>query len=241
MNPITWGILWAIAGWLIGILLYFGGPFFLALAFDDEKRNALANHYSKIGMKLMGRAVLVERGVQYDIFKTTHKSEKGGDEFTVGDKTAHVTNETGLLSTLHGKPFGLVPPPEENVSVYVSPELAEFGKIEGERKEQGRLLDEDGNYIDEVSIPPTRPMLKLGEYVRRMVPESRPLFDLDETEELYRQSQALFGDKMSNVQLMVLVIAFGASMLVAWLVMTQAGGAVPEQVIQIPTLGVMLP
>jgi len=234
-------LLWMLAGFLIGILLYFTAGFFVHLLPDSVERkhewiNGVANHYSAIAMKLLQRAVLIERGTKYAIFKTSRNPEKNIDEFSLGDKTAGVSNDTGLLSTLHGKPFGLVPPPDESVACYISPELAEFGEKEIERREQGTLRDDEGNYDAEVTINSTRPLTKLRNNARAMIPGNRSLFDVHETVDLYRQSQRMFGQSKTT-QFMILIVAYGAAMLLTWLILTQAGGAVPNDAVPVPPMG----
>lgn len=231
MVDVTWLVMWAVAGWLIGILVFFAGGFVVhALPerfFDVSKKvNGTANHYSKIAMKLLGRGVLVERGTKFDLYRTSHDPEKNADQFSLGGETAHVTNDTGLLSTLHKKPFGLVPPPDENVATYVSPEIAEFGRIEADRKEQDELRD-GGVYDGDVAVPARRPLVQLRDYARHMIPGTRSLYDLDETVDLYKQSQRLFGETKTT-QFMILIVAYGVAMSVTWLVLTQGGGAVPS-------------
>lgn len=229
-------MLWAVAGWLIGILMFFVVGL-LTKAGDYELRNKAANYYSELAMKLLDRAALFERGTGYDIYKTEHDADKNADKIDVEGNTAHVSNESGLLSTLHKRTFGLVPPPEEDVAVYVSPEIAELGEVEAERQEKDELM-EDGQYVSEVNLQPTRPMVRLREFARKMVPESRSLWDLDETVELYKQSQALFGESKTQ-QFMILIVAYGAAALLSWLIMTNAGGAVPDNGISVPSIGVI--
>jgi len=233
---LMWYILWMILGFLLGLLAFFGGGF-LIHAVPDEKRyediNKVANHYSQLAMKLLHRAVLVERGTRFDIHKTTHDPEKNADQFSLGDKIAHVTNESGLLGVLHGYPFGIVPPPDENVATYVSPEVAEFGETEAERREALEMTDEDGNYQPIVELPSARPLAQFKHYARLMIPGNRSLFELDETVDLYRQSQTLFGSARTQ-QYFILVVAYGGAMLASWLIMTQGGGSVPENVVDIP-------
>ena len=155
-----------------------------------------------------------------------------------------MTNDLGLLSTLHSEPLGLLPPPEEDISTYVSPEISELGAVESRRGEQGELREEptedypQGEYISDVELPTARPLVKLRGNIRRMIPGSRGLFDLDETKDLYRQSQALFGDRVSGVELMILIVAYGGAMLTTWLILTQAGGAVPSHVINVPGMSI---
>lgn len=238
MVNLFWIVSWAVAGWLIGILAFFIGGFAVhAIPGDNTARvNAVANHYSKIAMKLIDRAVLVERGTKYDIYRASHDPEKNADQFSLDGETAHVTNETGLLSTLHKKPFGMVPPPEEDISVYVSPEIGELGRIEANRKEQGNLRDGNGEYDGDVTLPGRRPLVQLRDYARYMIPGARSLYDLDETIDLYKQSQRLFGESKTT-QFMILIIAYGAAMLVTWLILTQAGGAVPKNAVPVPPMG----
>lgn len=225
-----WIILWAIAGWLIGILLYILGGFAVHVIPESkvdskvEYVNNIANHYSKTALKLLDRAVLVERGTKYDIYPSNHDPEKNADEFNLDGETAHVVNDTGLLSTLHKVPFGLVPPPEDNVSSYVSPELAEFGQIESRRKEQGDLMDEEGNYNETVTLSERRPMVKLREYASRVVPGNRSLYDLNETVEIYKQSQSMFGSSRT-VDIMIGLIAYAVGAGVLYLILSQSGGS----------------
>jgi len=186
--------------------------------------NKTANHYSKVAMKLIGRSVLVERGTKYDVYRASHDAEKNADTFNLDGEVAHVTNDTGLLSTLHKRPFGLVPPPEAEIASYVSPEIGEFGQIEAQRKEQNETTDEEGNYVDAVQTTATRPLVKLRDYARYMIPGNRSLFDLDETVDLYRQSQRMFGSSTTQ-QFMILLIAYSVGAGVMWFLMTQGGGA----------------
>lgn len=236
MNTFLWAFLWMVFGWLTGILIYFAGGLFVLAQDDDELRTRVANYYSEIAMKILDAAALVERGTGFDIYQTQHDADKNADTFTIDGNTAHVSNETGLLSTLHKRDFGLVPPPDEDVAVYVSPELGELGQIEAERQERDELTSEDGQYVAAYTLPGERPFVRLREYARRMVPESRSLWDLDETVELYKQSQAFFGET-TTVQLMILVVAYGVAALLTWLIATNGGGTVPSGV-NIP-LGVL--
>jgi hypothetical protein len=239
MVDVVWVALWAICGWLVGILLFFIGGFGAHVVkpidrIDSMKLvNNVANHYSKIAMKIIGRAALVERGTKYGIYRTSHDPEKNADEFDLDGETAHVTNDTGLLSTLHKQPFGMVPPPEEDVACYVSPELGEFGHVESQRKEQGELRDSDGQYKDGVTLSEGRPLVQLRDYADWMIPGDRSLYDLDETVDLYKQSQRLFGESKTT-QFMILIMAYGAAMLVTWLIVTQAGGSVPKNTVPTP-------
>jgi len=134
---------------------------------------------------------------------------------------------------MHGYPFGLVPPPDEEVATYVSPEVAELGRIEAERKERGELTDEDGSYNSLVTLDDRRPSAQLKHYAQRMIPGSRGLFDLSETVDLYRQSQSMFG-KSRTQDLMILIIAYGGTMLLSWIVKSQAGGSIPNDAVQVP-------
>jgi hypothetical protein len=217
--------LWLILGLLVGILVYFAGGFFVEPIIPASWTNSIAGHYDKTAMKLIKRAVIIERGTKFDIYRTSHDGEKNADEFTMDGKKAHVTNETGLLSTLHKQPVGLLPPPEENVACYVSPEIGEFGEIETNRKEHGEMQD-NGNYQAVVDVSETRPLAQLRNYARRMIPGNRGLYDLDETVDLYKQSQRLFGSSKTT-QFMILIIAYGAAMLITAVILTQAGGTVP--------------
>jgi len=233
MNLI-WLLLWAISGWLIGILLFFIGGLVVSPLVNYRRRTKIADYYSKIGMKLIDRAVLVERGTKYSIYRSTHDPEKNADTFSLDGETAHVTNDTGLLSTLHKRPLGLVPPPDENVASYVSPEIAEFGRIEAERKENGTLRDDDG-YISAVDLPNARPLVHLRDYARRMIPGNRSLYDLDETVDLYKQSQSLFGES-KTAQYMILVIAYCAAAGLFWFMMSQGSGSAGGPQVPVPTI-----
>lgn len=239
MNTILWGFLWAVVGFGVGILAFFGAGL-VAIALDDEKRNQAANYYSELAMKLLGRAALVEKGTGLDIYQAKHDPDKNADKLKMDGQTAHVSNETGLLSTLHKRDLGLVPPPEEDVSVYVSPEVGELGETESERHEKNQLRDDTGHYEPDVTLQGTRPLVRLREFARRMVPESRSLWDLDETVELYKQSQHGFMSSRTT-QFMILIIAYGASSLLAWLIMTNAGGTVPSGGVSVPGLGLLAP
>lgn len=232
---LIWGLLWATSGWLIGILAYFGGGL-LALATDnDSLRNRVANYYSRQAMGMLGRAALVERGTKWDVYSTSHIAEKNVDEITIDGNTGHISNDTGLLSTLHKKPFGLVLPPEEKAASYVSPELAELGRRDIELEEQGNLVDDEGRYREYVTVSTSRPLVQLSEYARRMVHGSRNLWDLQETEEFVKQSKIGFGSPKTQ-QYMILVVAYCAAVLLGWLVMTNAGGAAPTG-ISVPGIG----
>jgi hypothetical protein len=237
MNTLIWGVSWAVVGWLLGILLLFVGGL-LFLPFDADRRNDIANYYSSLAMKLLGRGALVESGVKYDIYRTENAPDKNSDTMSIDGETAEVTNTTGALSTLHKKPFGLVPPPEDNVAEYVYPEFAEIGKLEKERIERDDYRDEDGNYIETMTLADKRPTSKLREYASFMIPNNRSLWDLSETVELYKQSQSLFGESKTT-QFMILIIAYGIGALLTWLIVTNAGGTVPTDSINLPM--VMLP
>lgn len=225
MNVWLWAILWSIVGWLTGILLYFTGGL-LTLPTTPSLRNRAGNYYSKQAQKLLGRAALVERGTKWDIYSTSHDADKNVDELTVDGNTGHISNDTGLLSTLHKHPFGLVPPPEENAACYVSPELGELGRIDLELQEQNKLQNDDGSWRDIVRLSGRRPLVSLRECARRMIPGSRSMWDVGETVDLYQQSQRGFGSPKTQ-QFMILIIAYGAGALLTWLIVTNAGGAAP--------------
>jgi hypothetical protein len=229
MNLWVWGFLWVVVGWLLGILIYFTGGLMTLPADNPRLRNKVASYYDKQAMKLLGRAALVERGTSWDIYSTTHASDKNVDEITIDGNTGHLSNETGLLSTLNKRPFGLVPPPEEGISTYVSPEVGELGRIEAERKEQGTLRDEDGSYQERVTVSGRRPLVQLREYASRMIPGNRSLWDLTETVELVKQSKSGFGSANTQ-QYMILIIAYSAAAVLSWLILTNAGGAAPTGV-----------
>lgn len=224
MNIWLWGILWSVVGWLLGILVYFTGGL-MTLPLDAPVRNKAANYYSRQAMKLLDRAAIVERGTSWDIYSTSH-DDKNVDEIKIDGGTGHVSNDAGLLSTLHKKPFGLVPPPEEDAACYVSPELAELGRLDVELEERDELQDENGEWVEYVTIGDRRPLVQLREYARRMVHGCRGVWDIDETEDLYKQSQSGFGSPKTQ-QYMILIIAYAGASLLAWLILTNAGGAAP--------------
>lgn len=234
MNIVTL-LLWAVLGWLVGILAYFTVGFIAQPIVSKSRVNSIANHYSEIAMKLLERAVLVERGTKYDIYRTSHDPEKNADTFNLDGETAHVTNDTGLLTTLHKKPLGMVPPPEEGISSYVSPEVAEFGEIEADRKEHGEIRD-GGSYDPDVTLSPGRPLVQLRDYARHMIPGGRSLYDLDETIDLYQQSQKMFGSSKTT-QFMILIMAYGAAMLVTWIILSQTGNAAAGVDVPVPPMG----
>lgn len=240
VNFISWILSWLIVGWLLGVLGLFAGGFMLALPLGSRGRNRVANIYSRLAMRFIGRSALFERGTKYDLKSGTHDSEKNADKYSLGDSDAHVTNETGLQSTFHKQPFGLVASPEEDIAVYVSPEIAELGEIEANRQEQGSLTSDSGNYLEEVTLAPRRPLVKLRGFARRMIPGSRSIYDLDETVDLYQQSQRMFGESKTT-QFMILIIAYGGASLLTWLILTNAGGAVPDTSISVPGLGMLMP
>lgn len=225
-------LLWLVLGWFVGLLLFFTAGF-MSMPLGAKWKFKAAHYYGKLAHKLLGDALIMERGTGYDIFSTSHDTDKNADKVDIDGNTGHVSNETKLKSTLYKRPFGLVPPPEENISVYVSPELGELGEIETERQEQDTLM-QDGVYQEAVTLEPKRPMVRLGEFARAMIPESRSLWDLTETIELYKQSQSGFADT-KTMQYMTLIIAYGVAALLGWLIATNAGGTAPTN-IDMPSL-----
>jgi len=227
---LVWLLSWALLGVFVGFLGYllagFGVHALRPLPNHYARVNGVANHYAKQALKILGHGVLVERGTSFDLYRASHDPEKGADGFTLDGEDAHVTNDSGLLSTLFKRPFGLVPPPEDTVATYVSPELGELGRIEAMWAEHG-LPDETTE-----ALPARRPLVQLREYADRMIPGSLSVYDLAETEELYKQSQRLFGESKTT-QFMILIIAYCAPFLVVWILLTQAGGSVPEDAVNI--------
>lgn len=238
MNLIIWAVLWGVAGLLLGILIFFVAGLF-SLPLSATWRNRPANYYSALAMKFLKRAALVESGTKYDIYRTSNSPDTNSDTMTIDGEDAEITNATGLLSTLHKRPFGLVPPPDDNVAVYVSPELAELGKVEKDRIESNEHLDDDGEYESTVTLPERRPTATLREYAGYLVPGNRSVWDLSETIELYKQSQSMFGSSKTT-QYMILIIAYGAAALLTWLIVTNAGGSMPDAGTVIPGLVVGL-
>lgn len=226
MNVWLWGALWLVLGGLLGVLVYFTGGLMTLASGSNQLRQRAATYYDKQAMKLLGRAGLVERGTSFDIYSTEHDPDKNVDEIDIDGKTGHPSNETGLLSTLQKRPFGLVPPPEEDIATYVSPEVAELGRIEAERESRGELRDEQGQYQATASVSRERPLVKIRGNARRMIDGSRSLWDVTETVSLWKQSQRFF-KSMNTQQYLILIVAYGVSLLLAWLILTNAGGAAP--------------
>jgi len=69
-----------------------------------------------------------------------------------------------------------------------------------------------------------------------MIPGNRSLYDLDETVDLYKQSQMLFGQSKTT-QFMILIIAYVAGMGAMWFIMSQGGGASGGSSVPTPPLG----
>lgn len=240
VNFVMWVITWGIVGWLVGILGFFVGGILVAPFVSPEKVNSIASWYDKIAIKISGLSGIMDRGSKFDILSGTHKSGLNADEYKLDDKIIHVTNETGLRSTMHTEPFGLIAPPEDDRSTYVSPELAEFGEFEARREENGTLTDETGQYIDEITLPEVRPLVQLQDFAARLVPGTRSMQDLDETIDLYQQSQSLFGQ--SKVEdLLVFLGGYVVGSILIWIIMTNAGGTIPDTSIGVPSLGILLP
>lgn len=224
--------LWFTLGVFIGVLVFFVWGFF-TLPFSTDWQLKAADYYTKIAQRLIGRSGLLERGTKWDLISIEKDAEKNADTFELGDDTAHVTNETGLLSHWFKQPFGLLPPPDGNRAVYVSPELGELGETEVQRREQDTMYDDADQYQTDVALPARRPGIRLREYVQAMIPGTRSYFDLAETIEIYKQSQSGYVSS-KTVKYMIWLMAYGLGAGVTWLVMTQAGGV--GDAINIPVL-----
>jgi len=229
-------LLWLTLGWFLGVFLYLTAGFVTLPVNKPGWTHSAATYYTKVAQKLIGRSALMERGTKWDIVSTTHDAGKNADTFDLDGDEAHATNDTGLLSHFHKQPFGLLPPPEDGVASFVSPEIVEFGEIEVQRREQNTLRTKGGAgvYDEEVTLPDHRPLVRLREYADAMIPGSMGLHDVSEIEEIYIQSQAGFTDS-STVRLMLLIVAYGGGALMTWLILTNAGGTVPTGV-DVPSL-----
>lgn len=236
---LIWLIEWSLVGFLLGVLVFSIGGLLLAPFVSIETANKIAHYYSKIAQKIIGRSGLMEHGSKFELLSGTHESGKNADRFKVGDDIIHVTNQSGLRSTLYKQPFGLIPPPDDDRAEYVSPELAELGEKEAEREEKG-TIENDGNYVEEVTLPPKRPLVQIRDYAARMIPGTRKMWDLYETEEIYKFSQSLFSDT-KVMDLMVFIIAYSVASLLTWIFLTNGGGTIPETTINVPGMGMLLP
>jgi len=227
-------LLWLVLGWFLGVLIYLTAGFMTMPLDRPASQHKAASYYTKIAQKLIGRSALMERGTKFDIVSTSHDAGKNADTFNLDGDEVHAINDIGLLSHLHKKPFGLLAPPEDSIASYVSPELAEFGEVEARRREQYTIVDEEGQYVQRVTLSGQRPLVKLRGYIDAIIPGSMGLHDISETEEIYKQSQAGFADS-KTVQFMILIIGYAVGAGVTWLILTNAGGAAPTNV-DIPSL-----
>lgn len=221
-------IVWAIAFFLMGIVIYLAGPLLVSGILPHRYRRPLAMAYFKQAAVVADRPKIVERKHGGHTLIATDFKPEWGDEATMGERKSHWTDEPGLMGRLFTRPFGLVP---ERFSVILDPKTPEIGREDqrlvenGEHKIEAQIGDWNESkecHNNYVQLPKTPRLVSLHD-ARGVLGEAADP-DLGKVAYEYtKKSQAGFQSR-SIVEIMSFIMAFGAVYGLFWFFSSQGGG-----------------
>lgn len=224
-------IIWAVLGALVGPIALIGLPVMIGLVGSDQGRERAGAFFSKHTIHLLGRAALIPRSQGgLELVSVADDPKFDRDRVSYAGEDGHLSDDLGVKSYLNGKPFGI----GHEAGVYISPLFAEFGAAARRAAHEGRIgAQPDGGIRLDFEVPrkPQIPDLRKAVGVLDGSADDR---DGIVAEDWTKKSQAKFRERVSLGQTILLLIAFGAGVGLAFLTIKyapdNAGGGVSESV-----------
>lgn len=226
---LTWGIL----AFLLGFLAFLGTPVLVAPMLPVERRQDVTNRYYALAMQAFRRTLLMRREHSgYALVSSAFDTSRQKEKVSVGDDTYHYGDPQNWMTRVHTRPFGLV---IEGRDLILHPMVADIGHKAALRDARG---DRELVHTDEETGQKTRlfnPHVRLPagltapdiNYAKGPVPHEGTPKDPTTAEENTRKSQLPY-KKKDVIAATSLMIAFAAGGGLAWAVITNAGGAIPD-------------
>lgn len=227
-------LLWAIAFVWVGIGLYIVTPILMVPSLSRARRNAVANHYFKMAMLVLDRALLIaRRHGGYSLVPSSYDASLESEKVKLGDETLHFEDPYEFTTSLHNRRFALA---DEERNVIINPRLAELGErffdFYHEGEHEVPVEDPDGResvaFTSVFSIPKHPRMVNLRE-AKWMIPGSSSPKIVEVGLDYVEKSQLAYKSR-NYVDLMIGLMAFGLGFALpvasAWLGIT--GGGSPE-------------
>lgn len=149
--------------YFVGVILFAAIPVF-ATPLAWERKQGLLRTYTGMALSALGRGLLIQRehgGLLLKKTKFDTRLGAGAELARIGGELKHWKDPENLMSTLHGRPFGLA---HEAKNAIVDARSCRSGRLERELDEQGqRVREVDGTRLYKAFffIQNTRPLVDI--------------------------------------------------------------------------------
>lgn len=221
-------IIWSVAFFLLGFVVYLVGPLLVAPALPYRWRRRFANMYWKQAVVTADRPQVVERKHGGYTLIATNFKPAWGEEGAIDSKTGHWRDDAGLMGRLFERPIGFIP---ESYNVITDAKHAHLGKAHMRWAEDGhhrQTLSTDGGQIQGFNpytqVPKTPTLVELHDV--KGVLGGQADSQLGEVAyDFAEKSQAKLGSR-SVIEIMSFIMAYAAAFGLFWFFSSQgAGGA----------------
>jgi len=197
---------WALGFWLVGLLLFFGTPLTIGPKLPRSWRTKLCGPYTRMAMKLSGRALLASRSPGAS-FTPMDRDGETGEKFTLDGENRHVEDDANVLGRWRGQPFGLAHP--SKATVYDA-SLCAIGPREEAKVTSGKHQT-DGGFETDVGVPSDFEFVPFDGALP-IIPKDADTRSVDRTDTFVEHALRKFGSRV-NAQHIILLMTLGGSFL----------------------------
>lgn len=225
-------IVWALVGVLNGMLLLILVPWTAAKIAGEDWIEAVSDRYVWFAQLCARRSALIVRDGDIKLVPKRYDSDLKADKDTATGDKRHHRDEFDTVGRLKNKVFGFGLTKRD---VYVSPLLAELGERAKSAVEREKIGVEEapgnatGKMLDGIHVPKRSKLANLAD-ARHLTTGSSEPEDGQESYKKTKISQEKFHEKVSFGQGMLVIVAFAATLGVAWFAASRDGGSTTTQV-----------
>lgn len=234
--------IWSLGFFLTGFLVFIGTPLFIGPMLDREKRQRLGRIYGAMAAFAFQRFMLFRRKHGgHTLTATSYSGEKRAEEVELNGETMHYEDPNTQMKLFCNRKFGCA---YEKSNIITSPSMADLARagkefvsndqhvqeIRWNNPSEGAMTDGGQNVADDgytrvfaslVRIPERHRFVDLADAFYA-APGSATPSDAKTSEEYTKLSQA--GLKSANyMDIMLLLLAYGAGVLAFWALASQQG------------------
>jgi hypothetical protein len=233
-------LLWGTVGFLLGLVVYLGGPILVGPVLPDRWRAKVSGLYFGQANSSLRRGALVGRtNAGFDIVATSFDPQIQAESVSLDGRQGYAQDPMNNMGLWGNAPFGLL---TEKANVYVRARHADVGRADDERIEANddtvAVETTDGETVAATDIyadVPAEPRLVDLHDVLPILGGASDLFTADTAKTYVVKSQSAFNSR-NVVEAMTFIIAFGAGFGMVALALSQlsTGGGGGAPVVNVP-------
>jgi len=221
-------ILWALVGVFLGVIWVIVTPWTAARIRGSSWIEWVSDRYVWLAQTAVRRSAIVLRDGDVQLVAKRYDPDHKADKDTASGEPRHHRDSLNVVGRLKGKILAFA---DTECDTYFSPlvaELAEAGRNAKEDKEIGpRVQSGKRAMLDGIPVSKTSKLVDLSE-ARYLTTGSAEPETGQQSYEQVKISQEKFHNRLSFGRGVLLILAFGGSLGIAWLGASQAGGSAPS-------------